>query len=89
MSRLRWLPHAFAAGVTLPFALWVATSDFRGVLHPAAWLMPLAGAYYLGFRIGREILRGIRRHDTQDEPPPRWTLTHEQNDHETDHGENR
>lgn len=86
MKRLRWLPHAIAAGVMIPFAVWVATSDFRGVLHPAAWLMPLAGAYYLGFRIGREILRGMYRHQEEEPPAARWNL--KTND-ENDYGEGR
>jgi hypothetical protein len=57
----RWLPHAFALAITIPFGVWIALSDIRGVLSPVAWLLPLAGAYYLGLRIGRETLRGIRR----------------------------
>jgi len=57
----RWVPHLIAAGITLPFALWVAMSDLRGVLSPVAWLMPLAAAYYLGLRIGREVVKGVRR----------------------------
>jgi hypothetical protein len=82
---MRWLPHAIAAGVTLPFAVWIATSDFRGVLQPAAWLMPLAGAYYLGFRIGREILRGVLRARSDEEPRSNWSTTNDENEY----GENR
>ena len=56
----RWLPHAIAAAITIPFGIWIALSDIRGVLSPVAWLLPLAAAYYLGLRIGREVVRGMR-----------------------------
>lgn len=69
--RTRWIPHAIAAAITVPFAIWVATSDFRGVLQPAAWLLPLAAAYYLGLRIGREVVRGVLRAREEDESG-RW-----------------
>lgn len=59
--RVRWLPHLIAAGITVPFAVWIVLSDIRGVLPWAAWLLPLAAAYYLGLRIGREVVRGVRR----------------------------
>lgn len=57
----RLAPHLIAVAVTVPFATWIAVSDIRGVLPPAAWLLPLAAAYYLGLRIGRELIRGVRR----------------------------
>ena len=57
----RWTPHLIAAGITLPFAAWIAMSELRGVLSPVAWLMPLGAAYYLGLRIGREVVKGVRR----------------------------
>jgi hypothetical protein len=69
--RGRWTPHLVAAAVTIPFAIWIATSDIQGVLSPTAWLLPLAAAYYLGLRIGREVVRGIRR-ARSDEPSGRW-----------------
>lgn len=65
MSR-KWFPHAVAAAITLPFAGWIAASDIRGVLSPAAWFLPLLGAYYLGLRIGRELGRTARRHEPRD-----------------------
>ena len=69
----RWIPHAIAAAVTVPFAIWVATSDLRGVLNPAAWLLPLAAAYYLGLRIGREIVRGVlRAREEKEDESGRW-----------------
>ncbi|MFW6039476.1 MAG: hypothetical protein ACOC9N_00195 [Gemmatimonadota bacterium] len=70
----RWAPHLIAAGITIPFAIWVALSDMHGVLSPAAWLLPLAAAYYLGLRIGREVVRGVRRARDED-PSGRWMAT--------------
>lgn len=58
---LRWLPHGIAAAVTIPFAVWVALGDTSGVLRTAAWGLPLAAAYYLGLRIGREVTKGVIR----------------------------
>ena len=58
---MRWLPHAIAVVITVPFAIWILVGDTRGVLPPAAWAMPLAAAYYLGLRIGREVTKGVRR----------------------------
>ena len=49
----------------------MATSDLRGVLSPGAWLLPLAAAYYLGLRIGREVVRGVLRAREEDESE-RW-----------------
>ena len=77
--RTRWLPHLIAAGITVPFAIWVVLSDIRGVLPWAAWLLPLAAAYYLGLRIGRELVRGIRR-AAGDELSGRWTTADESPD---------
>lgn len=56
--RMRWGSHLIAAVVTLPFATWVLVLDKTEFLPPAAWLLPLTGAYYLGFRIGREVVKG-------------------------------
>ncbi len=58
---MRWLPHAIALAITVPFAIWILVGDTRGVLPTAAWAMPLAAAYYLGLRIGREVTKGVRR----------------------------
>lgn len=72
--RPRRIPHLIAAAITVPFAIWIALSDIRGVLAPAAWLLPLAGAYYLGLRIGREVVRGVRR-ASDEESGGRWMAT--------------
>lgn len=77
--RERWIPHVIAAGITIPFAIWIALSDMRGVLAPTAWLLPLAAAYYLGLRIGREVVRGVRRARDED-PSGRWMTTGESDD---------
>ena len=69
---MRWLPHAIAAIITLPFAVWVLVGDKSGVLSPAAWVLPLAAAYYLGLRIGREVTKGIRR--ARERSSDRWQV---------------
>lgn len=59
--RIRIGKHLVALLVVIPFALWIATLD-RGEFLPLwAWLLPLAAAYYLGLRIGREGLKGYVR----------------------------
>ena len=58
---LRWLPHGIAAVVTVLFATWIAVGDRSGVLPTAAWGLPLAAAYYMGLRIGREVTKGVIR----------------------------
>lgn len=50
--------HLVAALVTLPFAIWIAVEGVEGFLPLYAWAIPLAAAYWLGMRIGREVLRG-------------------------------
>ena len=82
MITRRWFPHALAAAITAPFAVWIAMSEFRGVLSPAAWLLPLAGAYYLGLRIGKEIRRAATRH--ADPEPTGGTRRRFRTDHEDD-----
>ena len=77
--RGRWIPHLIAAGITIPFVIWIAVSEIRGVLSPTAWLLPLAAAYYLGLRIGREVVRGIRR-ATDEGPSGRWMPSGEPDD---------
>lgn len=77
--RVRWLPHLLAAGITVPFAVWIVLSDIRGVLPRAAWLLPLAAAYYLGLRIGREVVRGVKRAG-DDSPSGRWMTDDEPDD---------
>ena len=53
--------HLVALLVVVPFALWIATLDRGEFLPRWAWLLPLAAAYYLGLRIGREGLKGYVR----------------------------
>lgn len=50
--------HAVAALITVPFAIWIAVEGTRGYFPLYAWAIPLAAAYYLGMRIGREVVRG-------------------------------
>ena len=63
--RMRWGRHAIAAAITLPFAIWILVwlrrSPELGFLPAYAWALPLAAAYYLGFRIGREVVKGYGR----------------------------
>jgi hypothetical protein len=55
--------HAIALLVTIPFAIWIAVEGTRGYFPLYAWAIPLAAAYYLGMRIGREVVRGwVRSH---------------------------
>lgn len=64
--RIRGRAHVVALLVVLPFAAWIlvewvgAEGGF-GYLPLYAWLLPLGAAYYLGFRIGREALKGWAR----------------------------
>jgi len=58
MSRGR---HLIATAVTLPFAIWILRLDKAEFLPRAMWLLPLAAAYYLGFRIGGEVMKGHTR----------------------------
>jgi len=50
--------HVVAILVVLPFAIWTLRIERLDFLPRAAWLMPLAAAYYLGYRIGREVVKG-------------------------------
>lgn len=59
--KTRWAPHLIAASIVIPFAVWVVLGGQFAVLPRYAWLIPLAAAYYLGFRIGREIVKGYGR----------------------------
>jgi len=67
---MRWLPHAIAAIITIPFAIWILVGDKSGVLPLTAWVLPLAAAYYLGLRIGREVTKGVRR--ARERSSDRW-----------------
>ncbi len=60
-KRLRLTPHIIAALIVLPFAVWVWRLDKSAFLPGYAWLLPLAAAYYLGLRIGRETMKGYLR----------------------------
>ncbi len=59
--RVRIGQHAIAALIVLPFAVWVVTLEKFEFLPGYAWLLPLAAAYYLGLRIGREAIKGYLR----------------------------
>jgi len=59
--RMKRGPHVIAALITIPFAIWILTLDRGATLPAVAWLLPLAASYYLGFRIGREIVKGYTR----------------------------
>jgi hypothetical protein len=59
--RVRWGRHGAALAITIPFAIWILVEGRFGVLPLWAWLLPLGAAYYLGYRIGRELMRGYVR----------------------------
>lgn len=61
--------HLIAALVTLPFAIWILTLDRGATLAQPIWILPLAAAYYLGLRIGGEIVRGYWRWSTSQRRP--------------------
>jgi len=58
---VRWGRHLAALVVTVPFATWIVVEGRYGVLPLYAWLIPLGAAYYLGYRIGREVMKGYVR----------------------------
>lgn len=53
--------HLTALAITVPFGIWILLGESFGVLPLYAWLLPLAAAYYLGYRIGREVVKGFVR----------------------------
>jgi hypothetical protein len=53
--------YLVALAVTLPFGAWIVIEGPRGVLPAYAWALPLAAAWFLGQRIGREVIRGWLR----------------------------
>lgn len=53
--------HSVAALIVLPFAIWILQLEKLEFLPQTAWLLPLAAAYYLGYRIGREVVKGYSR----------------------------
>lgn len=59
--RIRLGQHLIATLIVLPFAIWVLILEKSDFLPWYAWLLPLAAAYYLGQRIGRESIRGYIR----------------------------
>jgi len=58
--------HFVALVVTLPFAIWISRVATTDVLQPGAWALPLVAAYYLGMRIGGELIKGYARWRTAD-----------------------
>ena len=62
--------HLIAILIVLPFAVWVLVGGRSGYFSLYAWLLPLAAAYYLGLRIGRELTKGyLRWRRSRDEVP--------------------
>ena len=59
--RMRRGRHVVAASITLWVVIWLRTSPDLGFLPAYAWGLPLVAAYYLGFRIGREVVKGYTR----------------------------
>ncbi len=59
--QLRIGQHVIAAVIVFPFAIWVWTLEKVEYLPLYAWFLPLAAAYYLGLRIGRESIKGYVR----------------------------
>ena len=59
--RLAVWRHVVAILVVLPFAIWVVRLEKLDFLPQVAWLLPLSAAYYLGFRIGKEVVKGYTR----------------------------
>lgn len=53
--------HVVALLVLAPFALWILWVKKAAFLPWYAWLLPAAAAYYLGWRIGGEGLKGYAR----------------------------
>ncbi len=53
--------HGIALAITLPFGIWILQLERLEFLPQAAWLLPLGAAYYLGYRIGREVVKGYSR----------------------------
>ena len=53
--------HLVALIIVVPFAIWILVGGRSGYFPAYAWLLPLAAAYYLGLRIGRELARGYLR----------------------------
>ena len=64
----RRTPHIVATAIVAPFAVWIVVGGQFAVLPWYAWLLPLAAAYYLGFRIGRESVKGYVRWKRSREP---------------------
>lgn len=62
--------HLIAILIVLPFGVWVLVGGRSGYFPLYAWLLPLAAAYYLGLRIGRELTKGyLRWRRSRDEVP--------------------
>ena len=78
-KRLAWAQRGIAAVITLPFAIWIAVEGTGTFFPQYAWLLPLAGAYYLGLRIGGVVVRGWTKAREQ-----RLELPHELDDNPRD-----
>ncbi len=72
--RLAWVQRGIAALITLPFAIWIALEGTGTYFPRYAWLLPLAGAYYLGLRIGGVAVNGWTRAREQRLEPPHEPL---------------
>ena len=57
-KRITGRAHLIALLVVLPFAAWILLDSQFSYFPWYAWLLPLAAAYYLGFRLGREVMKG-------------------------------
>lgn len=57
-TKMTRVSHLTALLVTVPFGIWVLLEASSEVLSIWAWVMPLGAAYYLGYRIGRELVKG-------------------------------
>ena len=49
--------HVVATVVALPIAFWVFTHPSFDRRPLGAWILFIVAAYYLGFRLGREVVR--------------------------------
>lgn len=57
-KRITGRAHVIALLVVVPFAGWILLDSQFSYFPWYAWLLPLAAAYYLGFRLGREVMKG-------------------------------
>ncbi|MDX1579895.1 MAG: hypothetical protein R3266_15535 [Gemmatimonadota bacterium] len=57
LRRMRLWRHLVAVVVTLPIAVWVFTHPTFDRQPLALWALLVLAAYYLGYRLGREVVR--------------------------------